>query len=335
MISTRRRARAAIAAHAAWRSVGDGHRVRLVDHHQVPHLRLQRSSDVGALEEVERSQVDARRGPGQDVGRQIGDAAAQPGRVGGRAGNRKAPRQFVDPLPAQARRDGDQDPAAGLAAKQVGDDPAGLDGLAEPDFVGEQDAARATRDGHGRRELIGQHAPVHAGAPSGSRARSPAPAPRPAPRHQRFSRTHRSRGRSPAATGRSNGHSSTPPPPGAAIKEVELAAVVVRDDRVEPPRRAAHADRRPDRDTGWQRLRPRHAALFAGIAIVDRIYWHFRARRIAPRCEGQLACRSDHVVTLRRPTAYAPARRPQRALSPQRTIGTLRDRRAWWSSCAS
>ena len=66
----------------------------------------------------------------------------------------KARVKLCRPLIAQWRRDHDQDARRRIAANRFGDDESGLDRLAQPDFIGDQDPSRAGQRRQRRFELV-------------------------------------------------------------------------------------------------------------------------------------------------------------------------------------
>jgi hypothetical protein len=153
--------------HRASRATGDlvaqviairvaAHRVRFIDHHQVPRIARKRIRDVPLLEEIRGGDPDARLPP-----RVVADSAGLRPRVEARpmrdhARDVKAVGEFLHPLIAKRGRCDHQHSPHGIASQQFRDDESSLNGLAEPHFVGDQDARLAGEDGHCRFKLMGQ-----------------------------------------------------------------------------------------------------------------------------------------------------------------------------------
>jgi hypothetical protein len=159
--------------------------VRLVHDQEIPDVPTERRSDVGALQEVHRAEIDIRRRPRAHASGKIGDPASQPPAVDGERPDVEPGGQLVAPLPAKAGRHRDEDPRRVLARQQIGGDPAGLDRLAQTDFVGEEHARDAARHCDCGRELIGENPcrarprarsqRIHAFSQSGTDGGRPAP----------------------------------------------------------------------------------------------------------------------------------------------------------------
>ena len=215
-------------------------RVRFVDDQRVPRVRRHGVQNVGALQKVDRRDVDAGQRPGRDVRGQIREGAAKPRRVRQDRVQTEVRRELRLPLPPQPCRHRDQHAAVRAPLPGIGDDPSGLDGLAETDFVGEQDPARAIGDRERRRELRRDHARAQRTRSQTVDAdvvqRKGHPAPELAQRHH------------PQPWGVLAAHNPVERPeqyarmPGPAVLQVQRRAVFVRDDGVDQPFGAADDD---------------------------------------------------------------------------------------------
>src|SRR6516225_196044 len=117
----------------------------LVDDQQIPDVMLKRSLDVGTLQKIDGSEVNPGRRPWADVGRDVCNRCAQPGRVNAFGYQPEQCFELRAPLLAKTGRYSDQNPRVTLAFDEIADDPSSLHGLAKPDFVRQDDAERAAR----------------------------------------------------------------------------------------------------------------------------------------------------------------------------------------------
>jgi len=77
---------------------------------------------------------------------------------------------------------------------------------------------------------------------------------------------------------------------------MKLAAVRVWNDRIDSPCCSPDANARAGGHELWQRLHRRDDGVLAGIAVVDRICWHFGVRGGARAAKGQSACRGGGLL---------------------------------------
>ena len=123
-----------------------GSRVRLIQDDEVPGGVFEGAEHFGPLGEVDRGQVDARQRPGVDVSRPIRRSPAKPGGVGILDLEREAIAQFLPPLRLQPRRDQEQRAEARFARRELQQNQARLDRLAETYRIGHQHAGDAVTD---------------------------------------------------------------------------------------------------------------------------------------------------------------------------------------------
>ena len=112
--------------------------MRFVDDQHIPRLRVRPAKHFGLLEEVDRRDRDWLDGPRVDVERQGIGQRRERCRIDHRRADVESTEQLVSPLVAQACRRHDERAVAPAALKQFCQHQAGLNRLAEPDFVGQQ-----------------------------------------------------------------------------------------------------------------------------------------------------------------------------------------------------
>ena len=154
--STTRRARRATAWQVSKRSESPQATWASSTIEQVPGVRRQRLEDVALLQEVRRGDPDPRAAPGV-LAKRAGPAHRRERRaIGGDDGEREARAELVDPLIAQRRRHEQQDSGRRFAADELRHDESGLNGLAKPHVVCEQQPGVAGDGREHGRELIRQ-----------------------------------------------------------------------------------------------------------------------------------------------------------------------------------
>jgi hypothetical protein len=130
--------------------------VDLVDDDEIPDLAIESSQDIWSLEKVNRHEVDAGQRPRTDVARQVRERASEPARVSDDRVEAEARGQFGTPLLAQTSRHGHDRPRVPMTGRDIRDDPSGLNGLSEADFVRKDQARLAAGRCERRGELIGK-----------------------------------------------------------------------------------------------------------------------------------------------------------------------------------
>ena len=145
------------------------HGVRFIDDERIPHDRLERARHFRPLDEVERDDADALELPRIRAARQPCHVARERGGVHERRVETEPMLELGDPLVAQARRRQHERATRQPARRQLRQDQARLDRLAEAHVVGQQHARREPADdGERRLELVREQ--IHAGAGRGVQA---------------------------------------------------------------------------------------------------------------------------------------------------------------------
>ena len=120
-----------------------GQRVRLVEHHDVPHERLEPADHLGALHVVDRCHNEAQRQPRVPARTVTRSHTRARRRVENDRRQPEASLQFALPLRAQAGGAHDERPGVGFPREDFRDDEPGLNRLSQADFVRYQQAAAA------------------------------------------------------------------------------------------------------------------------------------------------------------------------------------------------
>jgi hypothetical protein len=126
--------------------------MRLVDDECVPSAGCDGRQHFRALDVIRRRHGHRLCRPRVHAERQRRGQLAQPLSVDARSLDAEARLQLVNPLVAESRGREHEHALDPASTEQLAEDQAGLNGLAEPDFVGEQDA-RPTAGLHGQRGL--------------------------------------------------------------------------------------------------------------------------------------------------------------------------------------
>ncbi len=131
-------------------------RMRFVDDDQIPGIGRKRIHHVPLFQKVRRCEPNAGPAPGT-VAESAGPCQRVETRaVGGEALDAEAPRKFLRPLVAERGWSQHEDPPGNVSPEQFGHDESGLDGLAESDFVGDQQARTPGENCHRGFQLVGQ-----------------------------------------------------------------------------------------------------------------------------------------------------------------------------------
>ena len=132
-------------------------RVRFVDDQQIPADVLEWMESFGALDEVQRRQVHARKGPRVHVRRQLTGRAAKPGRVSVDRLHAEECCQLLVPLAPDRRGRKDQCPRQVTLHRQLANDQSRFDRLSQSDVVCNQQAGDTmSKHCESGLELIGQ-----------------------------------------------------------------------------------------------------------------------------------------------------------------------------------
>ena len=131
--------------------------MRFVENQEIPGHVLEGPQDLRALGEVDRGDVDPRKGPRVHVSRPFCCRCAQPYRIGLERAEAELVAELLPPLLAETGRNEDNPTELLASDGKLEQDQAGLHGLAQADGISDQQAGcGVTQDREQRLDLVGE-----------------------------------------------------------------------------------------------------------------------------------------------------------------------------------